>query len=208
MKKTFKIAMATSMLLLAGLACQTGEILTPEEATQRAEATENPGGQVESVVEAQFQAGDEVRFVATNFLIPLAEEPGDPLAVSHVGRGETGTVQGSEVVDETLWYRVATGGGEGWVKAENVSRAVAEGEDGGSVQVGDRVYLTAPGFLVNFYQEPGSNRIVAGQERGVLVEIKAIETVDGTNWYEIEAPTGTGWVPEANISTEDPSPGS
>lgn len=205
MKARSSIALVGLVLLVVGLACETGEILTPEEATRRAEATLNPGGVEETAAEAQLEEGDSVQFVSSSFLVALHPEPGDPTAEAHIARGETGTVQGSEVYEGEIWYRVETDAGAGWVNAEFINRAAAEGEGDEGIQVGDRVYLTAQGFLINFMSEPGGNRIVAGQERGALVTVRAIEEVEGTTWYRVEASAGTGWVPEDNITTEQPS---
>jgi len=71
-------------------------------------------------------------------------------------------------------------------------------------QVGDTVYLTNKSFLVNLMDGPGSNRMIAGQNRGAQVEILNAAIVDGTIWYFIKAPTGTGWVPEENVTAEAP----
>lgn len=72
------------------------------------------------------------------------------------------------------------------------------------LQPGDTVYLTNKSFLVSLMDGPGSNKMIAGQERGVQVEILQATTVDGVIWYFIDAPTGQGWVPEDNITTEAP----
>ena len=69
--------------------------------------------------------------------------------------------------------------------------------------VGDQVYLTGR-YLVSLMEGPGSQRMIAGQERGVLVTITNTALVDGAIWYEIDAPTGKGWVPAANLTTEAP----
>jgi len=71
-------------------------------------------------------------------------------------------------------------------------------------QVGDVVYLTNKSFLVSLMDAPGSKKMIAGQERGVQVEILQATTVDGVLWYFIKAPTGQGWVPEDNITDEAP----
>jgi len=71
-------------------------------------------------------------------------------------------------------------------------------------QIGDLVYLTNRSFLVSLMSEPGGNRMIAGQERGVQVEILQAAIVDGVLWYRIKAPTGEGWVPETNLTTEAP----
>jgi len=72
-------------------------------------------------------------------------------------------------------------------------------------QPGDVVYLTNKSFLVSLMDAPGSNKMIAGQERGAQVEILQSTMVeDGTIWYFIKAPTGQGWVPENNITDEAP----
>jgi hypothetical protein len=68
---------------------------------------------------------------------------------------------------------------------------------------GDTVYLTGR-YLISLMDGPGSNKMIAGQERGVPVTIVSATTVDGVFWYQIDAPTGTGWVPETNLTTEAP----
>jgi len=83
---------------------------------------------------------------------------------------------------------------------ERPTTSAAEG-----LQPGTVVYLTNKSFLVSIMSEPGGNRMIAGQERGAEVKILQSTTVeDGTIWYLIEAPTGQGWVPEDNITTEAP----
>jgi len=68
---------------------------------------------------------------------------------------------------------------------------------------GDTVYLTGK-YLISLMDAPGSNKMIAGQERGVAVTIVGAATVDGVIWYQIDAPTGKGWVPETNLTTEAP----
>jgi len=72
------------------------------------------------------------------------------------------------------------------------------------LQPGDMVYLQNKSFLVSMMSEPGGNKMVAAQERGAQVEIIQVTSVEGVLWYFIKAPTGEGWVPEANITTEAP----
>jgi len=74
----------------------------------------------------------------------------------------------------------------------------------GGFQVGEIVYLTNKSFLVSLMDEPGGNRMIAGQERGAQVEILQAATVDGVLWYFVKAPTGQGWVPEGNVTEEAP----
>jgi hypothetical protein len=125
---------AIGLLLLTNLACaQAGEILTPAEATARAEATQN--------------------------LVRPTATPG----------------------------------------AFKEGSSAAEGP-----QVGDAVYLTGRGFLISLVSEPGATRMIAGQERGVEVTIIEITEHEGELWYKIDAPTGEGWVPAENITTDAP----
>lgn len=74
----------------------------------------------------------------------------------------------------------------------------------GGIQVGDVVYLTGKGYLISIVAEPGAMRMIAGQERGVEVTIIDVADVEGETWYRIDAPTGEGWVPAENITTEKP----
>lgn len=192
-----------SLLLLPSLACEkAGEILTPEEATIRARQATAPTATRPTSTGAEFQEGDEIEFAGSEFLIPLYKEIGDKSAFSHAGRGETGTVLGSQEVDGAIWYLVDGPSGEGWVPAESL-QAVGEEAPAGP-QVGDKVYLTGRGYLINIVAEPGSMRMIAGQERGVEVTILEIADVEGDTWYKIDAPTGEGWVPAENITTEKP----
>ena len=189
--------------LLPSLACQqAGEILTPAEATERARQAAVPTATKPTVSQAEFQVGDEVEFAGTGFLVPLYQQVGDTSAFSHAGRGETGTVLGSQEADGQIWYLVDGPSGEGWVKAESLT-ALGEGTPAGP-QVGDMVYLTGTGYLITIVAEPGGTRMVAGQERGVEVTILEIAEQEGETWFKIDAPTGEGWVPAENIATEKP----
>lgn len=87
-------------------------------------------------------------------------------------------------------------------RAQPTAVPTAELQEG--YQIGDVVYLTSRSFLVSLMDAPGSRRMIAGQERGVRVEILQASVVDGVLWYFIDAPTGTGWVPEENITNEAP----
>lgn len=188
--------------LLPSLACsQAGEILPPEEATVRARQAVAPTTTKPAAAQAEFQVDDTVEFAGAGFLVPLYKEIGDKSAFSHAGRGETGTVLGSREVDGVIWYLVDGPSGEGWVPAESLK---AMEEKAPAVQVGDVVYLTGKGYLINLVDEPGSMHMIAGQERGREVLIVKIAEHEGKTWYKIDAPTGEGWVPAENITTEQP----
>ena len=73
-----------------------------------------------------------------------------------------------------------------------------------SIPTGSTVYLIGRSYLINLVETPGSLRMIAGQERGVSVEILDSTLHEDEIWYLIDAPTGTGWVREENVSTEAP----
>lgn len=189
------------VLLLAGVSCETGEILTPAEATARARQAAEAVSTAEAVERAEFQVNDTVELVSSGFLIPLREEPGQGNPFSFEGRGTKATVLASREVDGEIWYLVDVPAGQGWTPAKFL-KAVAGGTAGGP-QVGDTVYLAGKGFLINLVDQPGG-RIIAGQERGAAVTIKEIAQHEGETWYRVDAPTGVGWVKAENISTEPP----
>lgn len=73
-----------------------------------------------------------------------------------------------------------------------------------SLELGTTVYLTGKGYLINLMDAPGSLRMIAGQERDTEVTIVESTTHEGEIWYRVSAPTGEGWVPEENVTTEKP----
>jgi len=73
-----------------------------------------------------------------------------------------------------------------------------------SIEAGTVVYLTGRGYLINIVDSPGSFHMIAGQERGVEVTILDSSLYKDEIWYLILAPTGQGWVPEENVTTEEP----
>ncbi len=203
-KPSIALRWVLALLLLASIACQTGEILTPEEATARAQQAQ--GGEAGSAPStargAEFQVNETVEFTGTEFLIPLRKEPGDVSPFSFAGRGDQATVLGSREVEGEVWYLVKSAAGEGWVPAKflkSTGPSAAEGP-----QPGETVYLTGKGFLINLMDGPGGKRIIANQERGAAVTILEVVELEGKLWYRIDAPTGQGWVPADNISTEAP----
>ncbi len=82
---------------------------------------------------------------------------------------------------------------------------LASAETSDTLQIGDSAYLINKSYLVNIFDAPGSKKIVTAQERGAEVTILQVsQAPDGSLWYQIEAPAGTGWVLEANLSAEAP----
>ncbi|HZD11169.1 MAG TPA: GW dipeptide domain-containing protein [Candidatus Binatia bacterium] len=206
-----------ALLLFAGLACaQAGEVLTPAEATERA-AGPLPGTAQEGSTAGDFQVGDTAELTGRSFLVNLFDAPGGRISAGQE-RGAEVTIQQVTELDGEIWYQIKAGTGTGWVKADalvpiegqeetaNGAEGGGEptgGEDAGGIATGDMVYLTGRSFLVNLLDEPGG-RIIAGQERGARVTVLASTTENGSTWYQIDAPTGQGWVPEENITTEAP----
>ncbi len=205
MKARVALGWAIGTLLLAGLACQTGQILTPEEATARALATaEAPVGTPVTIASStEFQAGQVVEFSSKEFLVPIYEKPGDTSAFYFATRGDEATIVKSQQYEGETWYFVKSVGVEGWVPGNELKARQGEAAGEGP-QPGDTAYLTGKGYLINLMESAGSKRIVAGQERGVEVTILEIVRVEDTLWYKIEAPTGVGWVPKENITSEAP----
>ncbi len=204
-----------SLLLAAGLACaQAGEVLTPEEATERARNPLVTDG--DSDIEGDFAIGERATLVGEGFLINLLDRPAGRIAGGQA-RGATVTIeQVGEAEDGEIWYRISSSGSGGWVRGENLepiegetvegdSEDAAEGESvgGAEFQPNDTVYLTGVGFLINLLDQPGG-RIVAGQERGAAVTVLDSAQQGDTIWYRIRAAGGEGWVSEENVTGEAP----
>lgn len=187
---------------LAGIACETGQVLPPDEATAAAILTRQPVRTLGGGEGSQYSVGETIQFTGVSFLIPLRDRPGEISASSHVSRGDTGTILEVASVNDIIWYRVDSQGGEGWVVSTDVKATTGVA---GSFAVGDEAYLVGRTFLINLYDSAGSSRFIAGQERGVTVTVLETDEIDGTVWYRIKAPTGEGWVPEENLSAEPPA---
>ena len=124
MKKTarFSLFLMIAVLLLAGLACkQSGQIITSAEATQRAIPTITPTQEILEAEGAEFAPGDEIVFAGSGFLVSVRSEPGNPSALSHAARGDSGVIISSELYNGEVWYQVKSVAGDGWVPAENVA---------------------------------------------------------------------------------------
>lgn len=193
-----KILLAWVVVLLAALACETGEILTPEEATQRAIiAATQAIATGQAYTEGGIPIGAEVEFESNEFLVPLAAEPGDQVASGHISREETATVLDKSELEGEIWYLLDTTAGNGWVPESLVQQV-----GGPEFAEGDTAYLTGTGFLINIYELPGSNRFLANQERGAEVIVRGTTVYEGNLWYLVEAPAATGWVRAENLIAE------
>ena len=206
MKAHRALALMIGMLVLASLACsQAGEILTPAEATARAEeAAAQPFTSGSASVEGGvFASGDTAVMTGRSFLVNLYDVPGGKV-VAGQERGAEVTVLEVSTEDDGIWYKIEAGTGQGWVPAANLEAPEGEAEaTPEGPQPGDGVYLVGKSYLVNFLDAPGG-KIIAGQERGAAVTIMEVAQVEGDTWYKVDAPAGQGWVPSANITTEAP----
>lgn len=202
MTRTKSVLAVLAVMGLAMLACETGQVLPPDQATEAAILTRQPVSTVGAAEGGEFQPGDTVEFAGVSFLIPLRSSPGDTTANSHVSRGDTGTILEIASIGDIIWYRVDSQGGEGWVLATDLA---ASSSVAGAFAVDDEPFLVGTAFLINLYDGPGSSHFIAGQERGVTVTVLEVAEANGEAWYRIDAPTGEGWVPEENLSAEPPS---
>ncbi|MGD2058282.1 MAG: hypothetical protein PVF85_07135 [Anaerolineales bacterium] len=208
MKSRTSIALAITVLVLSALACeQAGEVITPEEATQRVqsaidiEAAETPDPEL---AETNIKIGETVRFTSTEFLVLLKREPGAALIAVQSDRTATGTVVGSALYEGEVWYEIEiAGSGSGWLPEsaiESIGTVEAEYE------VGDVVYLRGPGESVKVQTNPGSgNPFSRSETLGAEVSIIKKSEVEGKTWYQVAAPGGLGWVTGEFLTSEKPA---
>lgn len=204
MKLHTGIYLALGFLIVASLACaQAGSILTPEEATQQAQATADAGVITDGGGETDIHAGDIIEFVGTGYLVLLRDEPGSNSTTVQSQRGVKGTVLGSQLYEEEIWYYIETVGGKGWLPSELVE--LVEEAGGATFEVGDVAYLSGADDLVNILEGPGTTSdIRETQAVGVEVTILESSELDGALWYRVETPTGEGWIAEDSLTTEAP----
>jgi hypothetical protein len=121
-KNLIYILAAVSVIILLSLACkQSGEIITPAEATQRYEATQ--GAQIGDVVViaegAVFNPGDKAVLESEGYLVGMFQQPGGRTPFSYATRGDEVTIRSSVDVDGEIWYEIESIAGEGWLPASN-----------------------------------------------------------------------------------------
>ncbi len=200
--------MIMGLLVLVSLACeQSGQILSIEDATRAAEeASSRPRPISEgNIVTEGPQIGQDVNLIGSRIVVNLYNEPNGRISAG-AGKGSTVTIL--DITDEEgeLWFLIHSSGGDGWVREENIE-AIASEESSEVVfegpQPGDTVYIGGVGYLINLYSEPGG-LIIAGQEKGTEIVILSVERYKDVLWYYVDAPTGEGWIPAENISTEAP----
>ncbi len=207
------LLLIVSLIFLAGIACQTGEVITPAEATARAKearavkvkkTTATPGGKTESGGDV-IPSGTKATLVGKAYLINIYKEPGSTRIHIQQEKGVEVTVLDVTDVKGETWYLIDAPAGQGWVKGENLKIVQAsESADQKGLQPGSVAYLTGKTYLINLYKAPDGKRIIAQQERGASVEIKDVHEENGKTWYLVDAPTGLGWVKAENLTTEKP----
>lgn len=208
MKSRTSIVLAITVLILSTLACeQAGEILTPEEATQRAQTAidvEEAETRVPELAETDIKIGESVRFTSTEFLVLLKREPGAALIAVQSDRTSTGTVIDSALYEGEVWYEIEiAGSGAGWLPAEAVESIGTVEEE---FAVGDVVYLKSPGENVQVQTNPGSgNPFSRPVPVGTEVSIVQKTDLEGKTWYQIAAPGGLGWVTGEFLTAEKPA---
>lgn len=112
-----------SILFMLSIACkQSGEIITPAEATQRYEATQAvaSGAATGDAEGAEFPAGSEATLTGVSYLVGIYSNAGDTNAISFATRGDLVIVQGSIDLDGEIWYRVETDAGDGWLSEDSL----------------------------------------------------------------------------------------
>ena len=122
-KKISWVAISVILLFVITLACkQSGDIITPAQATQRYEATEaaSSGEATGDAVGATYLAGSRAILNSNTYLVGLYSIAGDAVAFSFATRGDEVTVTGSLDIDGTIWYKVETNAGSGWLPEVNL----------------------------------------------------------------------------------------
>jgi hypothetical protein len=112
-----------SLFMVLNLACkQSGEIITPAEATQRFDATQgaDSGDVVLEIEGAEFAVGTTVELTFEGHLVGLYKNPNDTNPFTYATRGDQVTVAGSQEVEGEIWYKVETMAGDGWLLSTNI----------------------------------------------------------------------------------------
>ncbi len=204
MRSTKNVKLPLLVLILGILACsQAGEVLTPEEATRRAqvvaEATTLPTA-VSNV--SGIEIGSRVRFDTVEYLVLMKREPGSALIAVQSERGATGIVVGSQDVDGLPWYQIETPGGVGWLPGNVLSSVSAETFD--DLAAGDIAYLFGTSEIVKLLVAPGNNLGARDGSAGAEVTILQVTEFEGEQWIRVRAPAGEGWVRSSNLSLTAP----
>ncbi|MDH3943025.1 MAG: hypothetical protein OEV06_02875 [Anaerolineae bacterium] len=123
MQATKKITLVIVVLMLSVIACANfpeGEIISSEEATQRAMPTATV--ELLEISGSEFLVGDPAVVIGGRYgaLVPLFGNPGDAFFSSQVLHGTYVTVLGLQQLEDVIWYRVEGMMGEGWLLGDNL----------------------------------------------------------------------------------------
>ncbi len=123
-RKLTLILAVLSLLFIFSLACkQSGEIITPAEATQRYEATQTAaelGDVVTSVEGAEFAPGDRAVLTSAGHLVGLFKEADGKSPFSYATRGDEVTVTSAVEIEGVIWYQIDSTAGDGWLPETNL----------------------------------------------------------------------------------------
>jgi hypothetical protein len=118
-KRSFFLLMVViAVMFVSTLACsQSGRLITSAEATEMAQPTGIPTGQIQG----GFQIGEIVYLTNRSFLVSLMDEPGGRRMIAGQERGAQVEILQAVPVDGKLWYFVKAPTGQGWVPEDNVT---------------------------------------------------------------------------------------
>lgn len=119
----YSILGALCLLIIFSIACnQSGEIITPAEATQRYDEVQaaDIGDVAGDVTGAVFSPGSTAKLTDSAYLVGLFKNAGDSVAITYATRGDQVTVVGSIEVGDEIWYKIETTAGSGWLPEENL----------------------------------------------------------------------------------------
>lgn len=122
-RNLLSIFLVLSLLFLISIACQqSGEIISPAEATQRYEATQaaDTGDVVGEVEGAAFLVGSTAELTSEGYLVGMYKEVGARTAFSYATRGDQVTVVGSTELEGEIWYKIESTAGNGWLPESNL----------------------------------------------------------------------------------------
>lgn len=141
----------------------------------------------------RFEAGNPV-YVNTDALNLRESASMSANILATLPNGAAGTIaDGPKSADDNQWYQVKTAKGTGWMAAQFLGNGTADPSTIETFAIGDAVSSTTD--AVNIRKAPGLQQAwVAGLYPGETAKIlKGPKDADGYTWYEVSAPSGTGW---------------
>lgn len=127
--------------------------------------------------------------------------------------GDTISVTGKRTVDGKTWYRInLPSGGEGWVNGTLVSKTKPAPPppeedkttipDAKAEPIAEGAYVVITSDKAKIVPEiGGETAIEASVQKGMAVQIQAIQEVDGKTWYQVRSKRFNidGWVPSTAV---------